>query len=85
MSHAIGYDAMFSSGSHSRRASHHLRLMAISLALQLMPASASAQELTPGAYWLLPVGINIVTLVNSVNWGDVTFDPALPAENASHQ
>ena len=56
--------------------------MAISLALELMPASASAQELTPGAYWPLPVGINIVTLVNSVNWGDVTFDPALPAENA---
>ena len=56
--------------------------MAISLALQIMPASASAQELTPGAYWPLPVRINIVTLVNSVNWGDVTFDPALPAENA---
>ena len=30
----------------------------------------------------MPVRINIVTLVNSINWGDVTFDPALPAENA---
>jgi hypothetical protein len=59
-----------------------MRLIAFRLALQLMPASASAQELTPGAYWPLPVGINIFTLVNSVNWGDVTFDPALPAENA---
>ena len=74
---------MISSGSHWRRASHHLVLpVAMVLALQLMHASASAQELTPGAYWPLPVRINIVTLVNSVNWGDVTFDPALPAENA---
>jgi hypothetical protein len=59
-----------------------MRLMALSLALQLMPASATAQELTPGAYWPLPVGINIVTLVNSISWGDIVFDPALPAENA---
>ena len=74
---------MISSGSHSRRASQQLiRLIALGLALQLMPASASAQELTPGAYWPLPVRINIVTFVNSINWGDVTFDPALPAENA---
>jgi hypothetical protein len=74
---------MISSGSHWRRASHHLvRLAAMVLAPQLMQASASAQELTPGAYWPLPVRINIVTVVNSVNWGDVTFDPALPAENA---
>jgi hypothetical protein len=42
----------------------------------------SAQELTPGAYWPLPVRINILTVVNSVNWGDVTFDPALPTEDA---
>jgi hypothetical protein len=56
--------------------------MAFSLALHLMAASASAQELTPGAYWPLPVRINIVTFVNSINWGDVSFDPALPAENS---
>src|SRR6185503_11497773 len=74
---------MISSGSHWRRASHHLiRLMALHVALQLMPASATAQELTPGAYWPLPVRINILTFVNSVNWGDVTFDPALPTEDA---
>jgi hypothetical protein len=59
-----------------------MRLMALSMVLQLMPASATAQELTPGAYWPLPVRINIITLVNSINWGDVTFDPALPTENA---
>jgi hypothetical protein len=34
-----------------------------------MHASASAQELTPGAYWPLPVRINIVTVVNSVKLG----------------
>ena len=56
--------------------------MALHLALQLLPASATAQELTPGAYWPLPVRINILTFVSSVNWGDVTFDPALPTENA---
>ena len=48
-----------------------------------MPARAAAQELEPGAYWPLPVGLNIVTAVNSLNWGDLTFDPALPVENAS--
>jgi hypothetical protein len=74
---------MISSGSHWRRASRHrIRLIALSLALQLLPVSVAAQELTPGAYWPLPVRINIVTLVNSMNWGDVTFDPALPTENA---
>src|ERR1044072_5716658 len=54
----------------------------IALMLQLVPRSAAAQELTPGAYWPLPVRINIVTFVNTYNWGAVTFDPALPAENA---
>jgi hypothetical protein len=56
--------------------------MAVSLALQLLPVCVSAQELTPGAYWPLPVRINILTFVNSFNWGDVAFDPALQAEDA---
>ena len=47
------------------------------------PVLASAQELEPGAYWPLPRGLNIVTGVGGVNWGDVTFDPALPVEDAS--
>jgi hypothetical protein len=51
--------------------------------LQLVPSCVSAQELTPGAYWPLPVRINILTVVNSSNWGAVAFDPALPAENSS--
>src|SRR5262245_46182057 len=72
-----------SSRSRLTRGSHRLiRRIGVSLALQLMPVCASAQELTPGAYWPLPVRINILTFVNSSNWGDVAFDPALPAEDA---
>jgi hypothetical protein len=56
--------------------------IAVTLALLLLPACVSAQELTPGAYWPLPVRINIITVVNSINWGDVAFDPALPADDA---
>ncbi len=52
------------------------------LAALLAPLGASAQELTPGAYWPLPTGLNIVTVIDNVNWGDVTFDPSLPVEDA---
>lgn len=48
-----------------------------------MPASPSAQELEPGAYWPIPAGLNIVTIVNSTNWGDVAFDPSGPIDEAS--
>ena len=51
--------------------------------LLMWPVLASAQELEPGAYWPLPSGLNILTGVGGVNWGDVTFDPALPVEDAS--
>ena len=44
---------------------------------------ALAQELEPGAYWPIPTGLNIVTVVNSFNWGDVAFDPAAPIDEAS--
>ena len=53
------------------------------LALLLMPAAASAQELEPGAYWPIPRGLNIATVVNSFNWGDLAFDPAAPIDQAS--
>ena len=49
----------------------------------LMPVSASAQELEPGAYWPIPTGLNIVTVVNSFNWGDLAFDPSAPIDEAS--
>ncbi len=57
-------------------------LVAILFAFVLGPNRAVAQELDPGAYWPLPVGLNVVTIVNNVSWGDVTFDPALPVDEA---
>ena len=56
---------------------------AAALALVLMPARGSAQELEPGAYWAIPTGLNIVTVVNSFNWGDLAFDPSAPIDEAS--
>jgi hypothetical protein len=60
-----------------------LSRIAAAFVLLLWPALASAQELEPGAFWPLPRGLNIVTGVGGFNWGDVTFDPALPVEDAS--
>jgi len=60
-----------------------LRRMAASLAMLLVPAAASAQDLTPGAYWPLPSGLNIVTALNSFNVGDVAFEPSAPIDEAS--
>ncbi len=60
-----------------------LRRVAASLVLLLVPAGASAQELEPGAYWPIPKGLNIVTAVNSINWGDLAFDPSAPIDEAS--
>jgi hypothetical protein len=56
---------------------------AAALALLLMPVSGSAQELEPGAYWPIPTGLNILTVINNVNWGDVTFEPSAPIDEAS--
>ena len=58
-------------------------IRAVVLILALAPSIASAQELEPGAYWPLPVGLNILTAVNSVNWGDLSFEPSVPVEAAS--
>jgi hypothetical protein len=58
------------------------RLLAVGLLLAL-PVTAAAQELEPGAYWALPRGMNIVTAVNNINWGDVAFEPAAPIDEAS--
>jgi hypothetical protein len=50
----------------------------------LFPAArAQAQELEPGAYWPIPRGLNIVSAIANVNWGEVTFEPSLPVEEAS--
>jgi len=58
-------------------------VIALLCALVLAPRSGVAQELEPGAYWPLPVGLNILTAINNVNWGDVTFDPSLPVDHTS--
>ena len=59
------------------------RYVAGALVLLLTPMYASAQELEPGAYWPIPTGLNVVTVVNSFNWGDLAFDPAAPIDEAS--
>lgn len=48
----------------------------------VLAATCRAQELEPGAYWPIPAGLNIVTVATNVSWGDVTFDPALPIDEA---
>jgi hypothetical protein len=59
------------------------RHAAATLALLSMPVCASAQELEPGAYWPIPTGLSIVTVANSFNWGDLSFDPSAPIDEAS--
>jgi hypothetical protein len=54
----------------------------IASALVLAPPAA-AQELEPGAYWPIPVGIRVVTIVNSFNAGDLAFDPSGPIDDGS--
>jgi hypothetical protein len=49
----------------------------------MLPLCAAAQELEPGAYWPLPTRLHIVTVVNSVNWGDLAFDPSAPIDEAN--
>jgi hypothetical protein len=52
------------------------------VAATLAPGPAAAQEMEPAAYWPLPTRLNVLTFANSLNWGDVNFDPALPIEDA---
>ena len=49
----------------------------------LTPAFACAQELEPGAYWPIPRGMNIVTVIDSFNFGDVAFEPSAPIDEAT--
>ena len=61
----------------------HSRVWPIAaLVVRLLPVRTIAQELEPGAYWPLPARLNIATAVNSFNWGDVTFDPTVPVDEA---
>jgi hypothetical protein len=49
----------------------------------LTSTPAAAQELEPGAYWPIPVTLNVVTVSNAYNWGDLAFDPSAPIDKAS--
>ena len=53
------------------------------VALTVAASAAHAQELIPAAYVPAPVGINLVTVAGVYNSGDLSFDPALPIEDAS--
>jgi hypothetical protein len=53
------------------------------IVLLVPPAPLAAQELEPGAYWPIPRGVNIVTAIGGINWGDVAFEPSLPVEDAA--
>lgn len=50
------------------------------LVLLLTAATTAAQELEPAAYWPLPTGLNIFTVANGFNWGDLAFEPAAPID-----
>ena len=58
-------------------------LIVTGLAFLLAPLRASAQELEPGAYWPLPRGMNIVSVIDSFNFGALAFDPSAPIDEAS--
>ena len=59
-----------------------MKLRSTCVLLCAIALPSEAQELEPGAYSISPVGLNI--LVATYNWsgGDLTFDPALPVEDA---
>jgi hypothetical protein len=48
------------------------------LAATLGNVTASAQELTPRAYWPMPIGTNVLVLGYQRNTGDIVIDPSLP-------
>ena len=60
------------------RAGGSRAVAALAIVVLLLPWCASAQELEPGAYWPIPKGLNILTVANSFNWGDLAFDPSDP-------
>jgi hypothetical protein len=58
------------------------RTLATLVAFLLASIPTAAQELEPGAYWPIPAGTNIVSVINSFNTGDVAFEPAGPIDEA---
>ena len=35
---------------------------------------------SPATNWPIPRGVNIVTAIGGINWGDVAFEPSLPVD-----
>lgn len=54
---------------------------AAGLAMVMIAAAATAQDLEPRAYSALPVGLNFVILAFSRSTGGVVTDPSLPVSN----
>lgn len=46
-------------------------------------SAAAAQELEPGAYAAAPIRLNVGVVTNTLSFGDLAFDPAVPLEDAS--
>ena len=69
-------------GKRPARVRPWLGLVFVSIVLG-SPGVARMQELEPGAYAPAPTGLNIAVATNSFSFGDLTFDPALPIEDAS--
>lgn len=53
-------------------------LIWLSLVAVFLSKNASAQELTPRAYWPLPNGTNVFILTYQKSTGDIVTDPSLP-------
>ena len=55
----------------------------LALAALVAAAPAAGQQLDPGAYTPAPAGINVLVLSNTLQGGDLSFDPSGPIEDAS--
>lgn len=60
-----------------------LNAVSLTVALMILPATASAQEMEPKAYSASPVGANFLVAVYSRSTGGVVFDPSLPVTDAN--
>ena len=59
----------------NRRANRILLIWGV---LSLVAAAATAQDLSPRAYWPAPKGTKVAVVGYSYSWGDVATDPSLP-------
>jgi hypothetical protein len=59
------------------------RLLLVPLVLLSSAVAGRTQDLVPGAFTPAPVGFNIVTLLTTLNTGEVVFDDSAPIEDAS--